>query len=365
MKIVLINPAKQIRKEIKQLSTIFSEEEYQVTVLSPSEPTTIIQGKNVSHKRVHTWEVPGVRYTIPSPSMVANIFKEVRGSDAVIAASHIYLPSFISILIASLFGKRSITIVDALPGISWTYGSTIVDIIAKIYMLTIGSFTLSMSDSVVCLGSYLLDDLSRFVPRDKVHVVPNGVDVDEYPIPESNDTDEYINLLYVGRLDPVKNISSLIYGVKYLSEEYNVYLDIVGDGTQYSYFKSKADSMGIGDIVTFHGWQKDVNKYYNKADVFVLSSLSEGLPSVVLEAQASGVPVVSTDVGGVSEMIGSGTLIEESKPENIKRGIARLIESGTLAPQPKARNHIKQNFSIEDMSDRYKELVELGIEHSD
>jgi glycosyltransferase involved in cell wall biosynthesis len=110
--------------------------------------------------------------------------------------------------------------------------------------------------------------------------------------------------LTIGRLVPVKNIGLQIDALAKLSEKIpHVRLRIVGDGPLLESLKFKAESLKLGDKVSFEGFQKDVSRYYSEADAFLFTSDSEGWGRVALEAAAYRLPIVMTNVGLANEVL--------------------------------------------------------------
>ena len=106
---------------------------------------------------------------------------------------------------------------------------------------------------------------------------------------------------------PVKGIVYLIRAVALLRRNCpGVHLEIVGAGSEQAALQSEIEVLGLGDAVTFIGWQPDVWPWFARWDIFVQPSLAEGFGMAVLEAMEAGLPVIGTAVGGLSELIDDG-----------------------------------------------------------
>jgi glycosyltransferase involved in cell wall biosynthesis len=134
---------------------------------------------------------------------------------------------------------------------------------------------------------------------------------------------------------------------------------IVGDGPGREYLESRVRALGLRLSVRFLGHRNDAQRVLAAMDVFLLTSLSEGLPNAVLEAMACGVPIVSTRVGGVEELVDegvSGFLVPVRDVDGIAAAVARLGADPMLrrrmgvAGQTKAR----AEFRLERMLDDYE-----------
>jgi glycosyltransferase involved in cell wall biosynthesis len=114
----------------------------------------------------------------------------------------------------------------------------------------------------------------------------------------------------------------------------------VGDGPRRPQFESQASSLGIGDRVDFLGMRRDVERLLNAADAFVLATDYEGMPNAVLEAHASGLPVVGSDVSGVGDIVLDGTtgyLAEPGSAEALEKAMLRVMSLDSTARQEMGR----------------------------
>lgn len=154
-------------------------------------------------------------------------------------------------------------------------------------------------------------------------------------------------ILYVGRLVPVKGVDRLVDAIETLvNRGYDVTLDIVGTGKEETALREQVESSSITDRVSFLGFVPfgpDLFKRYRRSDVFVLPSYSEGFPNVLLESMANGTPVITTNVGGIEEVIvneDNGLLIPSGDTDAIVNAVVQLMADKTL----------------------YSDLVQSGIE---
>jgi len=131
---------------------------------------------------------------------------------------------------------------------------------------------------------------------------------------------------------------------------------------------ARHEASGLGNAVRFLGYRDDVPALLLAADAFVLSSRSEGLPMVVLEAMMAGLPVVATRVGGVPDAVGDcGLLVEPERPEALAEAMQRLMDDPLLAADlgRRARERARREYSLDRMVDRYLEVYERVVaEHA-
>jgi len=203
------------------------------------------------------------------------------------------------------------------------------------------------------------------VPPARIDQVYNGVDLAKfhpaYPAEvrvDSNDAD-VVTLGTIGRLDPVKNHVALLQAFAALRvRRPNLRLTIVGDGQLRGELESQAAALGIGDDVMFIGAHNRVPELMRHFDVFVLPSINEGISNTILEAMASGLPVVAGRVGGNPEIVVDGVtgrLYEPSDSAGLEQALLSYVADPILrlAHGRAGRQRVVQNFSLDSMVDRY------------
>jgi glycosyltransferase involved in cell wall biosynthesis len=171
-------------------------------------------------------------------------------------------------------------------------------------------FTARLAFRYADLVAPVSHDLARHVrtlsPRARVRVVDNVVDTDAFhPGPEHDGDQPGERLLTVGTLTEKKGHAYLLEAMARLRGERELTLDVVGDGELRGALAERAWRLGLGGAVRFHGERpkEEVAELMRAADLFVLPSLFENLPCVLIEAMASGLPAVATSVGDVPELV--------------------------------------------------------------
>jgi glycosyltransferase involved in cell wall biosynthesis len=163
-----------------------------------------------------------------------------------------------------------------------------------------------------------------------------------------------VNLLNVGRLSPEKGQSLLLEAVAPLMEAHpGMRLRMAGVGPLEPDLRRAADRLGIARRVEFLGYVQDMSALYSDTDLVIQSSLTEGLPNVMLEAGYLRVPILATDVGGTSEVIEhgrSGWLIRPGSLNEIRDGVGRFLEQPLRFAEMADTAHadISRRFSFQE-----------------
>ncbi|MGE5192782.1 MAG: GT4 family glycosyltransferase PelF, partial [Deltaproteobacteria bacterium] len=140
-------------------------------------------------------------------------------------------------------------------------------------------------------------------------------------------------------------------------------LDIVGDGPDRPALESLCDELRLRGNVRFLGFRDDVHALLPQSDLFVLSSVTEGLPMTLLEAMAAGLPTVSTDVGGISELVAegeTGRLVPPQSPEALAAAILELVRDPERAARmgTAGRRRVAGEFDLRRVVARYEDLYQ-------
>lgn len=210
------------------------------------------------------------------------------------------------------------------------------------------------SNRVVCNAKALKDFVTKrhSVAPERVEVVPNGVDTD-YFTPDESLRSPNPTILYLGRMVKIKDPMTALKAFNILSQRIpEARMLMIGNGYLQSYLKAYAEEHNLTDKVTIRLGTTDVRPYLRKAWMLALSSVSEGLPNVILEAMSCGLPVVATAVGGNPEVVTNGVtglLAPASDPQKMADVMEKIISDSNLRHSMglKAREMAIQNYSIE------------------
>ena len=168
----------------------------------------------------------------------------------------------------------------------------------------------------------------------------------------------------VGRLTEQKGYHVLLNAIPaVLRQQPHARFVIVGMGEAAAALQSQAQQLGVADAVHFTGARSDVEQLLAALDIFVSSSLWEGLPTVLLEAMAAGVPVVATRVSGNVELVQpgqTGLLVPPSDPDALAEGLCWALgqREAMQSMAANARKQVRQHFSIEAIARQHEALYE-------
>ncbi len=161
---------------------------------------------------------------------------------------------------------------------------------------------------VACISDYCRSQLMCFADQsdwDKLHIVHCGIEPDRY----GKTWHSGQRLLFVGRLAAVKGVPILFQAIDKLKGDMpELQLKLIGDGPERTTLESMSKRLGLDDQVEFLGYknQSEVAEALLQTDLFVLPSFAEGVPVVLMEAMASGVPVITTQIAGIPELVSHG-----------------------------------------------------------
>lgn len=234
----------------------------------------------------------------------------------------------------------------------------------------------------IALSRHLEDYLERQVgvPRDRISQVFNGVDTERFqpavgrraaiPGCPFQGADDWL-VGTVGRMEAVKDPLNLARGFVHalqinLAAKRNLRLVVVGEGALRADLSAFLDRPGVREKVWFAGERADVSDIMRGLDCFVLPSLAEGISNTVLEAMATGLPIVATAVGGNAELIESGmtgTLVPPSHGEALAHAMLAYFDNRAMARRhAKAARRVAQNqFSLDRMMADYVAVYERAL----
>lgn len=234
-------------------------------------------------------------------------------------------------------------------------------------------FLLRDVDNFIAISEEIEDNLNKRTNKSIVHRIPNGVDIEKFKpvcsqekkkLREKVDIDkEVIALLHVGAINTRKGVYDILNAL----EEYNgkkiIQFVMCGPVLEDLSFLDRISELNKNNnlIIDYRGSVDNVTDYLNSSDIFVLASYSEGLPNVLLEAGASGLPIISTNIGGSRDIIQegiNGLLVEKGNINQIYNTINKLVENEKLRQELtlNSRETIVNRFSNKKIANQYENL---------
>ena len=215
--------------------------------------------------------------------------------------------------------------------------------------------------ALVACSQGLKERALRFLPSVSIEVIPNGVDTERFHPADTNDKSDVLRLLTVGRLSVTKRVEILIDAVEILHKEgRKMRLTIVGGGQLEGKLRDIVSSKGLGGIIGITGRvdAENMPQIYRRNDIYISASMQEGMSNAMLEAMASGLPIITTPCEGVEELIAdNGILVEEPQAYSIADAVKRLAGDRKAYEQMAfaARKHAEK-FSWSSVAHRYTQL---------
>ena len=237
---------------------------------------------------------------------------------------------------------------------------------------SIKKMSLQRCDKITCSGKEEIKILkTKFqIPADRISYLLNPMDLQRFQIRDRNkiaeklkEKSEFRYVLYVGRLVKNKGLEELLDVFKKLNEKFpDIKLIIIGDGSLYDEILSYIKQNNFEDSIFLKGRLSHdlISYYYNISDVLIMNVLSGAMANVIIEAIASGLPIVATDIGSYKEFIdekkGTGVLIKPGSKKELYDGIVHILEN-KKAFSKNNRNLVKE-FSYESFSKNILNIYE-------
>ncbi len=288
----------------------------------------------------------------------------LRGYNTDILHAHQYTPFFYS-LVARLLCRR--------PPILFTeHGRHFPDFPRRKRML-VNRLLLERRDRVVGVGKAVGEALiaNEGIPRDRVGIIYNGIDTNKFARQFENPTairselgltDADFVILMVARLDYLKDHATAVRCLhRLLKQVPNAKLILVGEGPEQEKIEAVVHESQLQNHVRFLGLRKDIHRLLSASDVFLLTSISEGIPLTVIEAMATRLPVVATRVGGMAEVIeheSTGFLSDSGDADGLAAHLRQLASEPILRRRlgEAGQDRAQRLFSEGQMHARYLAL---------
>ena len=303
------------------------------------------------------------------PYVISEICNVVRDRNVRIIHAHGYKSNLLGLFVSKLYHIPIITtnhLFPPMPMDDWKL---------QLYSKFDAWFTMRHLDRIVAVSEEIKSKLvKKGLKGSHVVTIENGIDLDEFGEVSSIDrmalkknlgipSDSFV-VGSLGRLTPQKGYTYLLESAKkVVSRNSDAVFVIAGDGPLKNYLKQYSETLGIQEKVRFLGFREDVLDVLRMMDIFVLSSIDEGLPMAMLEAMAARTPVVVTSVGDIGKVIKSrinGCLVEARDAAMLAEEIEYLINNKSVRDSlcKNALETVCRDHSKEAMCDKYVSIYE-------
>lgn len=301
------------------------------------------------------------------------VLRELTGLLRDIAADVLCCHGYKADVVGLLAGRRL-----GIPVVGISRGWTAENLRVKAYE-AIDRRALRWMDRVVCVsGGQARKVLKAGVSPAKVSVIHNAIRTERFERP-STDARKTLSGLFArpprhivgaaGRLSPEKGFAVLVdAAARLVREQPTTGFVLFGDGALRESLALQIQAAGLADRFLLPGFRRDLDELLPAMDVFALPSYTEGLPNVVLESFAAGVPVVATAVGGTPELVDdgvSGRLVPAGDPTALADGLLEFLisESRRRSAGKAGRLRVREDFTFESQSENYQQLFNRLVPH--
>jgi len=384
MNICYVNPTNNIRRPIAELSNILASRGHNITVMFPKSnacPTKnwvandAIRKGNIKLVPIKSWYFAPLRYNIPNIFQLWKEANKIYKNNDNVHIWEYYYPLSVIPLLTTLFNKKkkrkTILTTDGFVGYSykpkeprWLVPTF------KLYTQAIAKFLFKIPKLMTTYGNPMLPHAkSAGVQMEKLKVLSTGIHLGKFDsidkkevqkLKKEFDIKNEIIILYVGMLTKRKGIDKVIkISQRLLSEGHNIKTILVGDAHGENIYERKVRPE-FKESIIFTGGRKEIPEFMKLSHLLLLPSDGEGLPGVVMESMAAGLPVVATHEGCTPDLIESGKegfLLRIGDLNGYYRSVKQLVESKETRKKfsVNARNKI-ENFCWIKVSEKYLDL---------
>lgn len=353
-----------VEQVVQELAERLTTRGYEVGVFTLSDPSEEIALRSnpeidvYSSRKFDLTDAIGLQSAV-SPSSVVEFGHVLNSFDPDIIHVHnrFFFSTYVALVYSQTLDYRLVTTmhlgdIDHIDGVAGTVARTLQSVFARLL--------LRRSDAVICVSD-AVQDVARELGASDPKVVRNAVDIDDFTVDESPFDKR---LLYVGRLVRNNGPQDLVEALPAILDAHpDTTVDIVGSGTLRSELEARADSLGVEDSVTFHGFVDDIHQMYERASVFCRPSYSEGLPLTLLESMATYTVPLVTPVAGTKEVITdgeTGIFVEPGDPSSIAARVNELLDDPSVVRQmtKDARALVETEFSWEERTGKITDIYD-------
>jgi glycosyltransferase involved in cell wall biosynthesis len=319
----------------------------------------------LSTARHHGFEAVGLKHDTPRFwSAVSEIVSHLERVGAEVLCCHGYKSNLLGRIAAR---RLKIPVVAVARG--WTGESFKVRLYERL-----DRFHLRWMDHVVCVSEAQAERVRRAgVRAERISVIYNAIDASRFQESDPRYRSKLLRYFRqprtfligaAGRFSPEKGFDVLVRAAeRVLREHTSAGFVLFGDGPERARLQQRINATGLGQHFILAGFRADLDRFLPHFDLLVLPSYTEGMPNIVLEAFAAGVPVVATAVGGTPEVVDdgvSGYLVPPGDAETMAKSIGEALENADLLPElgRNGRLCVQERFGFANQAEQYRDLFE-------
>jgi L-malate glycosyltransferase len=344
-----------------RLGVEFAKRGHDVHFITYERPFAVqgIDQENVHIHLVNVLEYPLFKYPPYTVALGSEMARVSREEKLDVLNVHYSIPHATAAFLA-----REIT---SVPYIVTLHGSDVTILGSDPSYHIVNNHSVEKANAVTAVSTFMqMEAYERLGIEREVKVIPNFVDPDVFSPEECNAAktgcEECGGIIHVSNFRPVKRVSDLVYAMAIVvKEEPKAHLTLVGDGPDRHGVETLISSLRLQRNVTMTGFRSDIPNLMRCADIGVLCSETESAPLTLLEGMSTGLPMISTKVGGVHEIINdgeNGLLVPPKHPEELAQAILRLYRDSKLRNKlgKNAREIILDRYTAEKVVNQYLEI---------
>ncbi len=386
MKICYVNPTNNIRRPIAELATILAQEGHKISIMYPQSkecPTKnwvandTVEKQQIQRKPVTSWYFAPLRYSFQNPIKLWKETKSMFKDNEVVHNWEYFYPiSVFPLLYALVTGQRKKVILTTDGFVGYSYKPKEPRWLVpgfKLYTQLFARGLFKIPRTTTTYGKAMLPSAKRAgVPMNKIKVLPTGIHLNKFEnvnIEKVNKLKEEFKInsekiiLFVGMLTERKGVDKVIkISSQLLDEGHNIKTILVGDAHGENVFRKNVQERHREKII-FAGGRKEIPEFMKLAHILLLPSEGEGLPGVVMEAMASGLPVVATEEGCTPDLIENGKEGFLVSDQNYIPFLRRILATPALHQKMSELSREKISlFKWTKIAKKYVQIYERKIE---
>jgi len=376
MKICYVNPTFLIRRPTADLIGELGDDN-DVGIFVPKKPFRKLSpkwhsDKSLSKAKIHTYSavnIPFINFEWPipiTPMFLIHLFKIFSKYDTIHMWTYFYINSFWTLFISLFYPKKRVIMsCDTFPTYSFNPG-ILTSWFFRIYTILFGWFLFKVPDKIHIYGESLIKHAKKIgIKESKLVVISTGINLSKFsaakPTPRKNlgvKKNDFV-ILYAGLIVPRKGIDIMLKVTKKLvNKNKNIKLLLVGEGPSKKKYLDLVKQLGLENNVIFLGWRKDIPSILKSVDCLILPSKGEGLPGVIMEAMASGLPVVASNIPCIPDLVENGKngyLCGMNNVDCFTKKIKEVMKTGAKKMGKEGLKKIN-NLSWNKLISKYKQM---------